>query len=161
VSDTSTAGGFPYRLIATDLDGTLLRSDESVSQRTREMAIRLVLGAKPRELKREFVGNDAAHRVPADVRLPNSQRVEHGDRVCGHLRDRERGASVLAVSDAAVVERHARESVGQPFNLRRPSTCAKAHALNQQDGRAVSGDVTLNSSIAHLDRPGRRSHHHR
>lgn len=26
---------FPYRLIATDLDGTLLRSDESVSQRTR------------------------------------------------------------------------------------------------------------------------------
>ncbi|MFI1164833.1 HAD family hydrolase [Streptomyces sp. NPDC020801] len=31
-----TAGGFPYRLIATDLDGTLLRSDESVSRRTRE-----------------------------------------------------------------------------------------------------------------------------
>ncbi|MDQ0762191.1 HAD family hydrolase [Streptomyces canus] len=27
---------FPYRLIATDLDGTLLRSDESVSQRTRD-----------------------------------------------------------------------------------------------------------------------------
>lgn len=26
---------FPYRLIATDLDGTLLRSDDSVSQRTR------------------------------------------------------------------------------------------------------------------------------
>ncbi|MCW8382070.1 HAD family hydrolase [Streptomyces justiciae] len=33
---TSTAAeGFPYRLIATDLDGTLLRSDESVSDRTR------------------------------------------------------------------------------------------------------------------------------
>jgi len=30
------SGGFPYRLIATDLDGTLLRSDESVSQRTRD-----------------------------------------------------------------------------------------------------------------------------
>ncbi|WP_425472346.1 HAD family hydrolase [Streptomyces cyaneus] len=29
-------GGFPYKLIATDLDGTLLRSDESVSQRTRD-----------------------------------------------------------------------------------------------------------------------------
>ncbi|MEU9474249.1 Cof-type HAD-IIB family hydrolase [Streptomyces sp. NPDC048191] len=28
--------GFPYRLIATDLDGTLLRSDQSVSQRTRD-----------------------------------------------------------------------------------------------------------------------------
>ncbi|MDN0199382.1 HAD family hydrolase [Streptomyces sp. S.PNR 29] len=28
--------GFPYKLIATDLDGTLLRSDDSVSQRTRE-----------------------------------------------------------------------------------------------------------------------------
>ncbi|MDH6215123.1 HAD family hydrolase [Streptomyces pseudovenezuelae] len=27
--------GFPYKLIATDLDGTLLRSDESVSPRTR------------------------------------------------------------------------------------------------------------------------------
>ncbi|MET9792669.1 HAD family hydrolase [Streptomyces canus] len=30
------SGGFPYRLIATDLDGTLLRSDESVSRRTRD-----------------------------------------------------------------------------------------------------------------------------
>ncbi|MEV5006210.1 Cof-type HAD-IIB family hydrolase [Streptomyces sp. NPDC055692] len=30
------AGPFPYTLIATDLDGTLLRSDGSVSQRTRE-----------------------------------------------------------------------------------------------------------------------------
>ncbi|KND44174.1 HAD family hydrolase [Streptomyces stelliscabiei] len=28
--------GFPYKLIATDLDGTLLRSDDSVSRRTRE-----------------------------------------------------------------------------------------------------------------------------
>ncbi|MET8568038.1 HAD family hydrolase [Streptomyces sp. NPDC004783] len=43
MSDTGTAaadagatGGFPYRLIATDLDGTLLRSDDSVSQRTRD-----------------------------------------------------------------------------------------------------------------------------
>lgn len=33
---TSAAPAFPYRLIATDLDGTLLRSDESVSQRTRD-----------------------------------------------------------------------------------------------------------------------------
>ncbi|MEU0602991.1 HAD family hydrolase [Streptomyces sp. NPDC006393] len=31
-----TSGGLPYRLIATDLDGTLLRSDESISPRTRE-----------------------------------------------------------------------------------------------------------------------------
>lgn len=30
------SGGFPYKLVATDLDGTLLRSDESVSQRTRD-----------------------------------------------------------------------------------------------------------------------------
>ncbi|MFB7735098.1 HAD family hydrolase [Streptomyces sp. NPDC056112] len=30
------AGPFPYKLIATDLDGTLLRSDGSVSERTRE-----------------------------------------------------------------------------------------------------------------------------
>jgi HAD superfamily hydrolase (TIGR01484 family) len=29
-------GSFPYELIATDLDGTLLRSDETVSERTRE-----------------------------------------------------------------------------------------------------------------------------
>jgi Cof subfamily protein (haloacid dehalogenase superfamily) len=36
VSEASAAGGFPYQLIATDLDGTLLRSDESVSARTRE-----------------------------------------------------------------------------------------------------------------------------
>ncbi|MFJ4619660.1 HAD family hydrolase [Streptomyces sp. NPDC088812] len=32
----ATAPGFPYRLIATDLDGTLLRSDESISRRTRD-----------------------------------------------------------------------------------------------------------------------------
>ncbi|MET9253696.1 HAD family hydrolase [Streptomyces sp. NPDC003717] len=43
MSDTDTgtgaAGGgtgFPYRLVATDLDGTLLRSDGTVSRRTRE-----------------------------------------------------------------------------------------------------------------------------
>ncbi|MHB9860340.1 HAD family hydrolase [Streptomyces sp. YIM S03343] len=30
------SNGFPYRLVATDLDGTLLRSDESVSRRTRD-----------------------------------------------------------------------------------------------------------------------------
>ncbi len=30
------SSGFPYRLIATDLDGTLLRSDESISSRTRD-----------------------------------------------------------------------------------------------------------------------------
>ncbi|GGX92734.1 HAD family hydrolase [Streptomyces hiroshimensis] len=29
------ASGLPYRLVATDLDGTLLRSDETVSERTR------------------------------------------------------------------------------------------------------------------------------
>ena len=31
-----STGPFPYKLVATDLDGTLLRSDESVSARTRE-----------------------------------------------------------------------------------------------------------------------------
>ncbi|MEU2582572.1 HAD family hydrolase [Streptomyces avermitilis] len=31
----SSAGGFPYKLVATDLDGTLLRSDGTVSARTR------------------------------------------------------------------------------------------------------------------------------
>ncbi|MGW1539415.1 HAD family hydrolase [Streptomyces sp. NPDC002309] len=36
MNDTAPAAGFPYRLIATDLDGTLLRSDGSVSRRTRE-----------------------------------------------------------------------------------------------------------------------------
>ncbi|MCM1970948.1 MULTISPECIES: HAD family hydrolase [Streptomyces] len=30
------SGSFPYRLIATDLDGTLLRSDDTVSARTRD-----------------------------------------------------------------------------------------------------------------------------
>ncbi|MFC3573418.1 HAD family hydrolase [Streptomyces yaanensis] len=33
---TAEPSGFPYKLIATDLDGTLLRSDETVSERTRE-----------------------------------------------------------------------------------------------------------------------------
>lgn len=31
-----STGSFPYKLVATDLDGTLLRSDETVSERTRE-----------------------------------------------------------------------------------------------------------------------------
>ncbi|GHF42685.1 hydrolase [Streptomyces mashuensis] len=35
MSDTSDASPLPYRLVATDLDGTLLRSDETVSERTR------------------------------------------------------------------------------------------------------------------------------
>ncbi|KUJ70231.1 hydrolase [Streptomyces albus subsp. albus] len=36
MSAPGTSGSLPYRLIATDLDGTLLRSDETVSPRTRE-----------------------------------------------------------------------------------------------------------------------------
>ncbi|MEU9520216.1 HAD family hydrolase [Streptomyces sp. NPDC048224] len=36
IPGTGPAGGFPYRLIATDLDGTLLRSDDTISQRTRD-----------------------------------------------------------------------------------------------------------------------------
>ncbi|MFD7706167.1 HAD family hydrolase [Streptomyces sp. NPDC059785] len=33
---TGTSGRFPYQLVATDLDGTLLRNDDTVSERTRE-----------------------------------------------------------------------------------------------------------------------------
>lgn len=33
---TGSTVSFPYKLVATDLDGTLLRSDETVSERTRE-----------------------------------------------------------------------------------------------------------------------------
>ncbi|GGN66649.1 hydrolase [Streptomyces albiflavescens] len=33
---TGATASFPYKLVATDLDGTLLRSDETVSKRTRE-----------------------------------------------------------------------------------------------------------------------------
>ncbi|MGW2722897.1 HAD family hydrolase [Streptomyces sp. NPDC001492] len=36
MTDASAAPRFPYRLVATDLDGTLLRSDDSVSRRTRD-----------------------------------------------------------------------------------------------------------------------------
>ncbi|KAA0933675.1 HAD family hydrolase [Streptomyces apricus] len=32
---TGPTGAFPYKLVATDLDGTLLRSDDTVSERTR------------------------------------------------------------------------------------------------------------------------------
>ncbi|MER5474512.1 HAD family hydrolase [Streptomyces sp. NPDC002685] len=35
-SGAAGSGAFPYKLVATDLDGTLLRSDETVSERTRE-----------------------------------------------------------------------------------------------------------------------------
>jgi HAD superfamily hydrolase (TIGR01484 family) len=35
-SGAASTGVFPYKLVATDLDGTLLRSDETVSERTRE-----------------------------------------------------------------------------------------------------------------------------
>ncbi|MFF7330572.1 Cof-type HAD-IIB family hydrolase [Streptomyces sp. NPDC008150] len=35
-AEQRAAGDFPYRLVATDLDGTLLRSDDSVSARTRD-----------------------------------------------------------------------------------------------------------------------------
>ncbi|MFF3713349.1 HAD family hydrolase [Streptomyces phaeochromogenes] len=34
--ETGETGAFPYKLVATDLDGTLLRSDDTVSERTRE-----------------------------------------------------------------------------------------------------------------------------
>jgi HAD superfamily hydrolase (TIGR01484 family) len=36
VGSTGPTGSFPYKLVATDLDGTLLRSDETISERTRE-----------------------------------------------------------------------------------------------------------------------------
>jgi Cof subfamily protein (haloacid dehalogenase superfamily) len=39
-SSSSAARPFPYRLIATDLDGTLLRDDETVSRRTRDAVAR-------------------------------------------------------------------------------------------------------------------------
>ncbi|MEV2192114.1 HAD family hydrolase [Streptomyces phaeochromogenes] len=35
-ASTGETGAFPYKLVATDLDGTLLRSDDTVSERTRE-----------------------------------------------------------------------------------------------------------------------------
>jgi hypothetical protein len=42
----SSSGDFPYKLVATDLDGTLLRSDDRVSERTREaLAAVTVAGA--------------------------------------------------------------------------------------------------------------------
>ncbi|MDQ1027664.1 Cof subfamily protein (haloacid dehalogenase superfamily) [Streptomyces umbrinus] len=45
-SSTEEAGAFPYKLVATDLDGTLLRSDDTVSERTREaLAATTVAGA--------------------------------------------------------------------------------------------------------------------
>ncbi|WP_406488355.1 HAD family hydrolase [Streptomyces phaeochromogenes] len=34
--ESGETGAFPYKLVATDLDGTLLRSDDTVSERTRE-----------------------------------------------------------------------------------------------------------------------------
>ncbi|WP_151478845.1 HAD family hydrolase [Streptomyces albicerus] len=41
-----SSGSFPYKLVATDLDGTLLRSDDTVSERTREaLAAVTVAGA--------------------------------------------------------------------------------------------------------------------
>jgi Cof subfamily protein (haloacid dehalogenase superfamily) len=52
---------FPYRLVATDLDGTILRSDKSVSERTRKIvgqleadgvSVVLVSARPPRVLKR-------------------------------------------------------------------------------------------------------------
>ncbi|MEU1051609.1 HAD family hydrolase [Streptomyces sp. NPDC005876] len=36
MSDAPTGPDFPYRLVATDLDGTLLRTDDTVSRRTRD-----------------------------------------------------------------------------------------------------------------------------
>ncbi|MGW0649246.1 hydrolase, partial [Streptomyces umbrinus] len=32
-ASTGETGAFPYKLVATDLDGTLLRSDDTVSER--------------------------------------------------------------------------------------------------------------------------------
>ncbi|MFD3377199.1 MULTISPECIES: HAD family hydrolase [unclassified Streptomyces] len=44
--DSGGTGAFPYKLVATDLDGTLLRSDDTVSERTREaLAAATVAGA--------------------------------------------------------------------------------------------------------------------
>ncbi|MEU4209905.1 Cof-type HAD-IIB family hydrolase [Streptomyces sp. NPDC026206] len=44
MSDAVTPGPLPYRLVATDLDGTLLRSDYTVSERTRA-ALKLATAA--------------------------------------------------------------------------------------------------------------------
>ncbi|CAM5522250.1 hypothetical protein STENM36S_01669 [Streptomyces tendae] len=47
VPGTGSAGGFPYRLIATDLDGTLLRGDDTISQRTRDALAAATAAAPP------------------------------------------------------------------------------------------------------------------
>lgn len=69
------SAAFPYRLIATDLDGTLLRSDESVSRRTRDA----LAGA---------AAAGAAHIVVTGRAVPWTRHIldeldYHGLAVCG------------------------------------------------------------------------------
>ncbi|MFJ8335196.1 HAD family hydrolase [Streptomyces sp. NPDC094437] len=70
-----SAAAFPYRLIATDLDGTLLRCDDTVSDRTRD-----ALAAA--------VGSGAAHIVVTGRAVPWTRHVlddlgYQGLAVCG------------------------------------------------------------------------------
>lgn len=75
MGEHSSPAGFPYRLVATDLDGTLLRSDQSVSARTRE-ALAAATAA------------DAAHLVVTGRSAASTRRIlrdldYRGLAVCG------------------------------------------------------------------------------
>ena len=92
---SSSAGGRPVRLVATDLDGTLLRSDGTISQRTAE-AVRAAREA-------------GIHVVPVTGRPPRATWDIAEDAGLGPLGACANGAALVDVSSGKVIELEALE----------------------------------------------------
>ena len=106
------SGGLPYRLIATDLDGTLLRSDESVSPRTREALGMLLTGSR---------GRDARYDQFIDELL-----VDLGDLTDGEARARYLTQKIALAVQAAILLGHGPDTSAQAFLASRISRGAPA-----------------------------------
>ena len=93
-----------------------------------------------RRVEREAERDDAAERVPDDVRAIDAEMREHPAAVGGLLRERQRPVRRIARSVAAAVVRDDPMAVGQAtLGEQRPERVGEERAVDADDGVAGAG----------------------